>query len=97
VPWSELRVGLGLWNSVLFTLIVEGLIFFIGCYFYLTSTKAKNKIGSIGIWSLLVFLVLIYFMNIFSAPPPSAVAIGIAGMFQWIFVGWAYWADKNRE
>lgn len=97
VPWSELRVGLGLWNSVLFTMIVEGLIFVAGCYFYLTSTKAKNKKGSIGIWSLLVFLVLVYFMNIFSSPPPSAVAIGIAGMFQWLFVIWAYWADKNRE
>ena len=97
VPWSAYKVGLGMWNSVILTIIVEGSIFIIGAYLYLTCTKAKNKTGKITFWSLIVFLALIYINNIFSSPPPSEEAIGIVGLSQWIIVFWGYWIDRNRE
>ncbi|MFH1198169.1 MAG: metal-dependent hydrolase [bacterium] len=97
VPWSELKVGFGLWNSVLFSIIIELLIFAAGAYLYLTSTKSKNKKGSIGLWSLIVFLLAIYFMNIFGPPPPAEEPIAYAGLALWLLVACAYWIDKNRS
>src|SRR5574340_63955 len=38
IPWIDLKVGFGLWNSVIFTILIEGLIFGVGAYFYFKST-----------------------------------------------------------
>ena len=96
-PGLEIKVGLGLWNSLAATLIIEGLVFTVGSYLYLKSTKAKNKTGTFALWGLVVFLVAIYISNLFGPPPPSAEAIGIFGNSQWLIVLWGYWVDKNRE
>ena len=97
IPWSDVKVGLGLWNSVILTLIVEGFIFIAGAYLYIKTTKAENKKGSIGLWSLIIFLVIVYLMNVFGPPPPSPDAIAIVGLSQWLLIIWAYWIDKNRK
>jgi hypothetical protein len=96
-PWNDFKVGFGLWNYVLVTILIEGLIFGIGSYLYLVTTKAENKKGSIGLWGLLIFLAVIYLMNVFGSPPPSENAIAVVGLFQWILIAWAYWIDKNRS
>lgn len=89
-------VGMGLWNSVLFTVLVEGFIFCTGAYLYLSVTKIKSKQGYYSFWSLIVLLIIIYGSNIVSAPPPSAQAIGIVGLFQWLLIAWGYWIDRTR-
>jgi uncharacterized membrane protein len=94
--WSEPMVGLGLWNSVILTILIEGAIFIFGIYLYMNITKAENKKGSYGLWALIIFLIIVYIMNITSPPPPSAEAIGYVGLSQWLLVLWAYWIDKNR-
>lgn len=95
-PGSSLKFGLGLWNFVSLTILVEGIIFLAGAYLYIASTKAENKKGSIGLWLLLVFLAAIYISGIFSPPPPSAEAIAYSGLLQWLFVAWGYFIDRNR-
>ncbi len=95
--WNDFKVGLGLWNSVFFTVVIEGAIFIFGAYLYLKITKAKNKKGSMGAWGLILFLILVYIMNLLGPPPPSADAIGFAGLTMWLMVFWAYWIDNNRE
>jgi len=97
LPWNEFKVGLGLWNSVVLTLIVEGLIFLVGAYIYIKITQAKNKKGSIGLWSLLVFLAVVYLLNIFGPPPPSEEPIAVVGLSLWLLVAWGYWIDRNRS
>lgn len=96
-PGSSLKLGLGLWNFVSLTVLVEGLIFIAGAYLYIASTRAENKKGSIGLWLLLLFLAVIYVMGIISPPPPSAEAIAYTGLLQWLFVAWGYFIDRNRE
>ncbi len=76
--------------------IIELAIFFTGVYLYLLVTKSKNKKGTFGFWGLIIFLVVIYVMNLFSPPPPSVEAIGYAGLLQWLIIPWAYWIDRNR-
>jgi len=96
-PGESIKVGLGLWNSLAATIILEGLIFGLGVYFYYKVTKAKNKIGTYALIGLIIFLILIYISNLFSPPPDSVEAIGIVGNAQWLIVIWGYWIDKNRE
>ena len=96
-PGVDTKVGIGLWNSIPFTIIVEGLIFITGSFLYIKATKAENKKGVFALWGLLIFLVVVYIMNIFSPPPDSAEAIGYVGLSQWLLIGWGYWIDRNRK
>lgn len=95
-PWTELKVGLGLWNSVFLTVIIESFIFINGIYFYLKTTKPVNRQGKFGLWGLILFFVFIYISNLTGPPPPSEQMISYAGHAQWLFVLWAFWIDKNR-
>ena len=58
-------VGLGLWNSMAGTLIVEVGMFVVGVIMYLRTTTARDRIGTIAVWSLIVFLYVMYFVNMF--------------------------------
>ncbi len=95
-PGSSTFVGLGLWNSLAGTLVVECALFAGGIFLYLRATKASNRVGSIGLWTLIGFLVISYATNLFGPPPPSVEAIKWAGHLQWLMVAWAYWVDRNR-
>ena len=89
-------LGLGLWNSTIGTVVVEAGLYIVGIALYLRCTTAKDKIGSIGFWSLAGFLGLIYVANLAGPPPPDISTIAIAGNAMWLFVAWAYWVDKHR-
>lgn len=95
-PGSSIKAGFGLWNYPIIAFIAEVLIFSGGVYLYLSSTRTKNKTGTIAFWALVVFLSISYLMNVFGPPPPSVEAIGYAGLLEWLFIPWAYWIDKNR-
>ncbi len=66
-PGSRVYVGLGLWNSVPATLIVEGLLFAGGVWLYAAGTRALDRIGRLGFWSYVAFLAVVYIVNAFSA------------------------------
>jgi membrane-bound metal-dependent hydrolase YbcI (DUF457 family) len=97
LPGSDLKVGLGLWNSLFATILVEGGLFAFGVYYYLKITRAKNKTGVWALWSLVAFLLVIYTSNLFGPPPPEAGPIAYLGFAQWLLIAWGYWIDKNRE
>lgn len=94
-PGAE-RVGLGLWNSFAGTLVVEVGLFALGVYLYVRATRARDRIGSWALWSLVVFLAAVYAGNLFGAPPPDAMAIAWVGQAQWLLVAWGYWIDRHR-
>ncbi len=91
-------LGLGLWNSVAWTLIVEGVMFVASVWLYARGTRARDRIGIYGFWSLIAVLVLSYVGSLLSPPPAMGVALAIFGIiFGWLFVAWAAWGDKHRE
>ena len=94
---GDARAGLGLWNSLPLTLLVELGMFAAGVVFYLRATSAKDRWGSYALWALILVLAGIYVMNLFGPPPPSVEMIGIAGNAAWLFVLWAYWVDRHRS
>jgi len=90
------RVGLGLWNWPMATLAIEATLFLVGTAVYATVTRARDRIGSLGLWTLIAFLTAIYVAAIFGPPPPSSSAVAMAGHLSWLFVAWAYWVDRHR-
>jgi hypothetical protein len=95
-PGSDKLYGLGLWNSLSGTLIVEVGLYVIGIALYINSTKAKDKTGNYAFWSLIIVLLLIYAGNIFGGAPPGETVIGYLGLTGWLVILWAYWIDTHR-
>jgi len=90
------RLGLGLWNSVPGTLAAEFALFGGGLAVYLRSTAARDRIGSIALWSLVVFMLVVYVAASFGPPPPSSAAVGWSAQAMWLLVLWGYWVDRHR-
>lgn len=93
-PWSYYKVGLGLWNSFTGTVIVESLIFIIGGFIFYRVSKLQSTSKKILFWSLVLFLVAVYTMNLVGPPPPSEEPIAFVGLSQWLLIVWAYWIDR---
>jgi membrane-bound metal-dependent hydrolase YbcI (DUF457 family) len=90
------RLGLGLWSSVPGTLAAESILFFGGVVVYARSTVARDRVGSIGLWSLVAFMVLVYLASLFGPPPPSTSALAWSAQAIWLLVVWGYWVDSHR-
>ena len=93
-PGQSPKVGLGLWNSVLLTILIEGAIFVMGVILYINTKKRQGQKLNTMFWSLIVFLIIIHIINFIGPPPPSVAAIAWAGHLQWLFIPWAWLADR---
>ena len=89
-------VGLGLWNSIAATIVVEGSMFAAGVALYVRSTRARDRIGRWGLAAFVAFLVVAYVTNILAPPPPSARALAYGALVAWLLVPWPYWIDRRR-
>lgn len=96
-PWSDYKVGLGLWNSFYGTVIVEGLIFTAGVFIFYKVSKPQSNSKKILFWSLVTFLTAVYIMNLFGPPPPTEEPIAFVGLAQWMLIAWAYWIDRSPK
>ena len=90
------RLGLGLWDSVAATVMVEMAMFAAGIALYTRTTKALDRTGTIAFWALVAFLLALYFGNIFGPPPPSVAALAWTCQGIWLLVLWGWWIDKHR-
>ena len=77
-PDSHQKFGLGLWNSIGGTIAVEGALFAIGLWIYLSSTRALDCVGRIGFWGMVLLLILLWIPSLFGSAPPSMIAVAIA-------------------
>jgi hypothetical protein len=94
---SSRLFGLGLWNHRWVTIAVELVMFGLGILIYLRTTKARDKIGSLGFWAFVVVLLAIYGLAAFGPPPPSVKKLAVGTLFSCAFVAWAWWFDSHRE
>jgi membrane-bound metal-dependent hydrolase YbcI (DUF457 family) len=90
------KVGLGLWNSVPASVAVEALLLAGGVWLYYRTTRWRDGVGRYGLYAFLGVLLLIGAANLLGPPPPSAQAIGAAGLALWLFVPLAAWIDRHR-
>ena len=96
-PGIGRRVGLGLWNSVAATALVETALFAGAFFLYLRSTRARDRWGIISLWSLAAVLLALYAASLAGPPPPNTAAFTVTSFAQWLFVAWAFWADRHRQ
>jgi hypothetical protein len=89
-------IGLGLWNSLAATVLVEGVAFALGVWIYARSTRATDRTGRWAWWTLVAFLLLIYAGNLAGSPPPSSAAVAAVALAAWLFPLWAWWIDRHR-
>jgi hypothetical protein len=91
------RLGLGLWNSVLGTALVELSMFGAGVWLYVRGTRPLDRKGFLGWVALCAFLMLLYVANLLGPSPPSARAVAVVGLSTWLLIAWAYFIDRHRE
>ncbi len=89
-------VGLGLWNYPVLAVPVELLLFAFGIWIYIRHTRALDRIGTYGLWGLVIFLVAIYAANILGPPPPSVVVVAWSAQALWLIVALGFWVDRHR-
>ena len=97
LPGYEVYVGIGLWNSLLGTVLVELSIFLMGLIIYVSSTVAIWRLGIYGFWGLIAILLVSWIGSITGLPPSSEKMVAIIGLSQWIIIPWAYWIDNHRH
>jgi hypothetical protein len=95
-PWPSPKVGLGLWNSVPATLIVELGMFAAGVWIYTRTTHARDRMGRLNFRIYVAVLLAMYVGNIVGPPPPDPRSLAIFGLGLWLFPFWAAWFDRHR-
>ena len=92
------RLGLGLWNSVAGTMVVEISMFAAGVWLYVRTTQARDRTGKYALGAYVALLLLLYISDRFSGPPPNVAAVAWVGIAaSAIFVPWACWFDHHRS
>lgn len=97
VPGGGPRFGLGVWNSVPLTLMVELALFAACLWVYLGATRPRDTAGSWGLAAMIVLMLLIYVGSIFGPPPPNASWVAWSDLGQWLIVALAAWVDRHRR
>jgi hypothetical protein len=95
-PYGTEKLGLGLWDSIPATLLVEFALLAAGTLVYLRITRAVNRAGSLALWALIAFLAVVYLASVFGPPPPSAITVAWSALAMWLLVAWGFWVDRNR-
>jgi hypothetical protein len=96
-PWTAGLYGLGLWNSIAATLVVEGLLWIAGMAAFLSTWRLRGWNGQIAFWSFVVFITLLWASGPFTPPPPDPHTLASMAMFGWIMVPWAWWIARTSE
>jgi len=90
------KFGLGLWNSIPLTLIVEGAMWIAGLAIYLRVPARRTMGAKIAFWSLVAVCTVMWASGPWSPPPPSEKALGWFALIGWLIVPWAAFADRQR-
>jgi len=96
VPWSQTRVGLGLWNSLPATVAVEFTMYAAGLWCYVRATRPRDRQGQLGFAAFAVFLLVVYVATLFGPPPPDVRSLALVTLLLWLLPLWAAWFDRHR-
>jgi len=95
-PGGDTLVGLGLWNSVPATLVLELALFAGAVGLYARTAPAADATGRWAFRGLVATLALIYLGNLLGGAPPGPTEIAVVSLGLWFFVPWGYWIDRHR-
>lgn len=95
-PWSENKVGLGLWNHQTATIIIESIIFIVGIIVFLKNSQLSRN-AYISLFILILLLAGSYASSFYSPPPSSTKLLGQLALIQWVFIFWGYLVDPTKK
>jgi hypothetical protein len=97
-PGIHTYLGLGLYNSRMRVLIVEGLLWVVGVVVYAHGTRPKNLAGLLGFWVVVILLTVLWIGTLKGNPPSNLRAAGVSSLiFFSCVVAWVYWMDRVRS
>ncbi|MDH4063511.1 MAG: hypothetical protein OEW19_03865 [Acidobacteriota bacterium] len=88
--------GLGLWNSVPWTIVVEGGLLAAGVWMYAHTTTPRDGVGRWALTGLVAFGATLWITQPWAPPPPSATAVALGTFVLWLFVPWSLWIESHR-
>jgi membrane-bound metal-dependent hydrolase YbcI (DUF457 family) len=92
------RFGLGLWNSIPGTMVVELAMFIVGVWLYVRTTCSRDRVGRYAFIAYVVLLLAAYIGDRFSGPPQNVRAdiIWPGIIAEATLIPWAWWFDRHR-
>ena len=94
-PGASPAFGLGLWNSIPATYLVEGAIWLGAIVLYLSARPLRGWKSHLAFWSFTGVSTLMWAAGPFGPPPLSAQALALFALIGWTTVPWAYAADRR--
>jgi membrane-bound metal-dependent hydrolase YbcI (DUF457 family) len=93
------RFGLGLWNSIPGTMVVELAMFAVGVWLYVRTTRSRDRVGRYAFITYVVLLLAAYIGDRFSGPPQNVRADIIWPGFiaEATLIPWAWWLGRHRD
>ena len=89
-------VGLGLWQSMYGTMVVEGALFLIGAAVYARVTRPIDRIGTWSFGALVALLAVLYVANAYGPPPTNVSAVAWGALAGWLLPLFGWWIDRHR-
>lgn len=96
-PGDSPRAGLGLWNSLAGTLLVESALYAGGVALYLRTTHSHSRGATIGFWAFVLLLFVLWIGSFLGPAPPDPRTIAISALALWLLPPWAHGFDRARE
>jgi len=96
-PGRSPRLGLGLWNSIPGTLVVEGAMWVSGIAVYLRGHPLRGTVSRLALWSLVVICTVMWAAGPWTPPPPTPAALGWFSLIGWLIPPWVALADRDAS
>lgn len=95
---GEPKFGFGLWENKLATFMLEVIVLVLGLWYYLKRTTANSKLGKYAATGLVVFLILVNYLNYYVLPANNDLqALTVSALVSFLFLaGIAFWVDTKR-
>lgn len=94
-PGNSPKFGLGLWNSIPATFVIEGALWLAGIAIYLRTVPAGNGAARLAFWTFIIISTVMWASGPWSPPPASTEALGWFALIGWIVAPWAWLADRR--
>jgi len=91
------KVGLGLWNFVGLSLVLEAAVLFGGLWLYLRRTQPRTAVGRHGPLAFALAMFAVQLTTLVGPYPPSAATVAVSALGSYLgFAALAAWLDRQR-
>jgi len=96
-PGGGPKLGLGLWDHVAATMIVEIAMLAVGVWLYARATRSKDRIGKYSFGAYVFVLLSLFIGDRFDTSLPTVRDLIWTGLIaEAILLAWPWWFDRHR-